>query len=54
MTGTRIEQSVPWDRYPVPNTPIPKPNIEALAGCGKKESVMLSAAKHLLYFIENK
>ena len=30
MTGTRIEQSVPWDRYPVPNTPIPKPNIEAL------------------------
>jgi hypothetical protein len=25
-----------------------------LAGCGKRESVMLSAAKHLLYLIENK
>jgi hypothetical protein len=30
------------------------PLIPRLAGCGKRESVMLSTAKHPLYLIENK
>jgi hypothetical protein len=44
-------QGPAWSVEPQPKTDL---RFRILTGCGKRESVMLSATKHLLYLIESK